>query len=366
MVTVIFLIGIVGFASWKILGSVGRQSLYGRSASGGPDLTGLQQAAGENAGDSETSDANTAADGSEMEDTGLSHWEEGWIRYKGEVYAYNEDILTFLILGIDKSGPATPGKDGISGGQADAQFLAILNPHQKSISILAINRNTMTDVDVYDREGQYVKTMPLQICLQHGYGDGMEQSCERSVKAVSNLLYSLPIHGYCSLNMGAVPQINHAVGGVTLEILEDIPAASGGAAPAMTAGETRTLSDAEAYQYTRWRSDEFDAASLRLKRQRQYLTEFIRQIKQKLKENPTAAAELYTAITPYMVTDLSLSEVSYLASEAGSYSFDSQRIYTLEGETIVGRSDFEEFYPDEDALYDLMIRLFYEKVEETD
>lgn len=29
-------------------------------------------------------------------------WQEGWVKYEGEVYTYNEEILTFLIMGIDK------------------------------------------------------------------------------------------------------------------------------------------------------------------------------------------------------------------------------------------------------------------------
>ena len=29
-------------------------------------------------------------------------WQSDWVRYNGEVYDYNEDIITFLIMGIDK------------------------------------------------------------------------------------------------------------------------------------------------------------------------------------------------------------------------------------------------------------------------
>lgn len=66
-------------------------------------------------------------------------------------------------------------------------FLAVMNPHDKSVSIIAVNRNAMALVDVYDEDGVYMGQYTKQITLQHGYGDGMELSCERSVAAVSRL-----------------------------------------------------------------------------------------------------------------------------------------------------------------------------------
>ena len=37
-------------------------------------------------------------------------------------------------------------------------------------------------------------------------------------------------------------------------------------------------------------------------------------------------------------------------------------MYTVSGETVMGE-EFEEFYVDDDALYDLIIQIFYEEVE---
>ena len=101
-------------------------------------------------------------------------------------------------------------------------FLAVMNPHDKSVSIIAINRNAMALVDVYDEDGVYMGQYTKQITLQHGYGDGMELSCERSVAAVSRLFYNLPISGYAAINMGAIPALNDAVGGVQVTVLDDV------------------------------------------------------------------------------------------------------------------------------------------------
>ena len=64
-----------------------------------------------------------------------------------------------------------------------------------------------------------------------------------------------------------------------------------------------------------------------------------------------------------MVTDIGLNEAVYLGNEAAKYSFDSANIYQMKGESIIGRSGFEEFVYDEDALYDLIIDVFYTEVD---
>lgn len=48
---------------------------------------------------------------------------EGRVKYNGQIYAYNEDILTFLIMGIDKTKDVKEVAEGTNGGQADALFL---------------------------------------------------------------------------------------------------------------------------------------------------------------------------------------------------------------------------------------------------
>ena len=48
-------------------------------------------------------------------------WQEGWIKYQDNIYAYNEDILTFLVMGIDKLDTVVQeAEDETDGGQADA------------------------------------------------------------------------------------------------------------------------------------------------------------------------------------------------------------------------------------------------------
>ena len=63
-----------------------------------------------------------------------------------------------------------------------------------------------------------------------------------------------------------------------------------------------------------------------------------------------------------MVTNISFDEATYLASIVSDYKFDENSFYTLQGETRMGEQ-FEEFYPNEDALYELILDIFYKEIE---
>ena len=298
----------------------------------------------------------------ESEETG-EDWQEGWVRHNGRIYAYNEDIMTFLIMGIDKEGEVETGEDGIDGGQSDAMFLAVMNPHTNTISIIAINRNTMAMVDVYDTDGVYMGEYTKQICLQHGYGDGRAQSCERAVAAVSRLFYQLPINGYVSINMDAIPELNDVVGGVEVTVLDDVVYPEYDMD--LHAGDVVVLNGHQAYWYVRGRYEYvFNSTSLRLERQKQYLTTFIAKAKQQALSNFSTALNLYDTISRYMVTDIDFTKFTYLASEALSYDFNIEHLYTMEGETLLDEDNHEEFYVDNDALYEMVLEVFYEPVEE--
>lgn len=339
----------IGYGAYKLMDYTGGLSLYQRTKEQAPDLS--QAPLYEQ----------VTIDDDQMP-LSASAWQPGWIRYDGKTYAYNTNLLTFLVLGIDSMDEVHEAEDGLSGGQSDAMFFLVLDPDNKDIKIIAINRNTMTDIDVYNEEGVYVGTGEAQICLQHGFGDGLEESCVRTVKTVKNLFHELPINGYISINMGAIPTVNDTVGGVTLKVLYSLPAA--GQYRSLRKGDTVTLTGDDAYWYTQHR-DIYDdySANERLERQLQYLIEFVPALQEKVRENPESVASIYSALSPYMVTDIGLNEAVYLGNEAAEYNFDSANIYQMKGESIIGKSGFEEFIYDEEGLYDLIIDVFYTEVD---
>lgn len=347
---VIFLIVIVALISLSAVGFLllqisGKNSLYSRADSSQLIMTLSDMAV--SLGEEEKIPVEEVSD----------DWQEGDIRYNGIHYRYNKDILTFLFLGIDEMSEVKAVGDEF-GGQSDALFLLVLDPHKKKISVIGIPRDTMTELEVYEKDGTYVGKGTGQLTLQHAYGDGAELSCERSVTAVSKLFYGLPIHGYCSINMGAVPVLNDAVGGIKLNALETLNFKEF----KVQEGEELVLKGMDAYYYLHHRDiDSFNSAGRRLQRQVQYLEAYASAAIDKVKGDITFPVSLYGMLDKYMVTDISVDEVSYLAMQAMGYSFSREDMHTLEGETVMGKS-FEEFYVDEAALYELILDVFYEDV----
>lgn len=289
----------------------------------------------------------------------VEKWQEGIVSYEGKHYLYNKDIKTYLIMGIDSDAPAEATSNYIEGGQSDAMFLLVTNAKDKSISVVSIHRNTMTRIAQCYDTGASAGYRTAQICLQHGYGDGMHLSCTRSVDAVSYLFYNLPINGYLSLRMGAIPTMNDAVGGVEVTILNDLENTQRGVN--LTAGETVTLNGDEAYVYLRNRDiTEYESATDRLRRQEQYITAYMNKLSTVAERNPSAAVSIYESISEYIVSNI---DFASLISEVKEYQYSPEQLYTIPGETVMGEV-YEEFYVDEEAFYEMILDIFYEEVTE--
>ena len=332
----------VGLVAFEAMRMFGKTNLNNKSATSAPMLA--------------------QAEGPVTQETDTK-WQSDWVRYNGSVYDYNEDIITFLIMGIDKDDEVvTKVNEGIDGGQADALFLLVLNPHDESIKIIGINRNSMTDVDMYDEYGRLRSTVVAQIARQHAFGGGMEKSCEYQVKAVSNMFYQLPIHGYAAINMSAIPTINDQVGGVDVTVLEDLTQWD----KTLKEGAEVHLKGKSAFHYLKSRDIKiYGSNDSRLERQRQYLNGFINAAREACQENPNAAVDLFKAISSQMVTNITADEISYLAPQIVNYKFDSSDLKTVKG-TTQKNGDYEEYIIDDDDLYDTIIQTFYEKLDNMD
>lgn len=300
---------------------------------------------------------NDIAEKPQTEDSEQEKWQEGTVSYKGKKYRYNNNIKNYLFMGIDKDEPVSDAVDSVSGGQSDAMFLVVTDSEKKSVSVISIHRNTMTKIEVCDEAGLNKQEIMGQICLQHGYGDGKHYSCRKAQDAVSYLFYNLPISGYLAMNMGGIPKLNDAVGGVEVTVLEDLTLPDRGVE--LHAGETKTLNGDEAYCYLRKRDIQVDeSATDRLRRQEQYIAGFMTQAKTAIAGDAEKALEIYDSIAEYLVTDVDFVK---LISDLVTYEQDENGMYTVPGETVMGEK-YEEYYVDDDALYDMIIQIFYEEV----
>lgn len=291
-------------------------------------------------------------EGAEQENNGQT------VIYNGKTYAYNENNINILFMGIDKNIQDT-GEDNIGeNGQADALIMAVLDSETGHLSLINISRDAMVDVNRYNVRGQYLGTENMQLCLAYSYGDGKEKSCENTMESVSRLLYGMPVNAYVAIDYSAIAKLNDAVGGITVNVLEDLSAAD----PALKKGETVTLRGEQAQTYVRSRNtDILDSNNMRMERQRQYISAFVSAAINGTKDNVTLPVTLYNSVSDYMVTNISVSEVTYLASLILKNGASGGEMLTVPGNVVQGEI-YAEFTPDEEELYKMILNVFYKEI----
>ena len=349
LLAILAVIAVILVNVWR---STGRASLLQHAQGNSTDAAhAMQEAANEK--NSETSATQEAEESYELQ--------EGQIRYNGKTYQYKDNLMNILCLGIDsRDGIAkekTPGK----AGQADCVILAVLDDEAKTIQLINISRDSMVPVHVYATDGSFVEDRTEQLALQYAYGNGRDWSCQLMEQAVSDLFYGLPIHGYCALSMNRIASLNDTVGGVTVTVPEELAELK---PKLFTAGETITLKGNRANEFVRARavnSPDVASNNKRIARQKAYAVAFVNQLKQGMKEDMTLPVKLYQTAEKQMVTSLSLDQAVYLCTEYMNCSFDTDNIYTIDGAVTMGEK-YAEFNVDDDALYQLILDMFYEEV----
>ncbi|MDO4556605.1 MAG: LCP family protein [Lachnospiraceae bacterium] len=283
--------------------------------------------------------------------------------YNGQKYCYNHNIITVLCMGIDKRQEETEDNELNNGnGQADTIILVAIDSETGRCSLINISRDSMVDVDQYTVDGNYAGTDKMQLTLAYTYGGGERNSCRNVAKSVSNLFYGVPISSYASINLSAINVLNDAVGGVEVQVLEDLSAAD----PELELGATVTLKGSQAETYVRSRdaySGDANSNSLRMDRQKQYLSSFARKTLEQTRADLTVPLTLFDVASSYMVTDLNAARVSYLVSLVNKIGFEESSFVTVPGEAVVGEEGYAEYNVDDKSLYEMILDVFYEKTE---
>ena len=194
---------------------------------------------------------------------GIHIWEQQQITQTANVYSSDNSVEdkqssyvlksgleTYLVIGIDKRGKLEPSQSYNNDKQADFLLLTIIDNENKTVEVLHINRDTMTEVPVLGVKGEPAGTVTEQIALSYTYGSGMHDSSKNTVEAVSMLLQGVEIDHYITMTMDAVPIINDMAGGVTVKVLDDFS----GIDDSLEKDKEVTLKGEQALTYIRSRS----------------------------------------------------------------------------------------------------------------
>lgn len=279
--------------------------------------------------------------------------QEDVVYYQGKEYRYNSDLVNVLFLGIDTSEEVTLQEMPGTAGQSDSILLLSMNKKEHTVRILQVSRDTMTEIDLLDVSGNYVTSIEAQVATQYAYGNGEKSSCWAAKKTISELLYSLPIDAYLSMNLEGISIINDAVGGVTLTLSEDATKID----DSFQKGKTVTLTGKQAEAFVRHRDTAVSGSNQnRMDRQMQYLPALLKAIRNKVGNSGDYYQTFYSLLEPYTVTDLSADQINELAS----CDLDDD-VETVPG-TLQAGEEHDEFYVDDDALYALIIDMFYQEI----
>ena len=263
-------------------------------------------------------------------------------------YVYNDDIVNILLLGLDSNAAREADH---AGWRSDVMIIAAVNTKTKDIKLISIPRDTYTQVNKVDADGRITSTQNNKINAAFAFGGGPSKySYPNAVAAVRHLMKGIPIHGYAGVDMDGFSDLIDAMGGVTLEITDDMTKRDPGF-PAK--GTTATLNGTQALEYVRERYTTAGGDTGRSRRQRELLTAILAAGQ---KQGMVAfATKCLATMSDDVTTSLTFDQVITLATIAGGTDLSALESITLDGENGRSESNASIFKVNEDKLEALIL-----------
>ncbi len=282
-----------------------------------------------------------------------------YIVYNGETYKMNEHITNLLFMGVDMRDIENLTSEGL-GGQADAIVMMAMDFDKNKTSMIAIPRDTITDVAVYSVGGSYAGMRKQQLCLAYAYGDGKESSCENMVASVRRIFYNIPISTYFALDLDGISELNDAVGGVDVISPETIEQ--------FVEGEEYHLVGDEAETFVRRRRmDRLDANLFRMERQKVYTKSFMDKVISQTKQDISVPLTLFNESAPYSCTNMNPAKVTTLAQQVISGKGMDFEFYRVNCDIKENPDDGRALYYIKDSeFFEMFLSVYYDKVTSLD
>lgn len=292
----------------------------------------------------------------EQSETASTTADQNTVEYEGNTYKYNDHLSNYLFMGIDSTEEVSEMESQQDAGQADSIYVVSLDRATEQVQVLSIPRDTITEIEVFNPSGTSLGMTDNHINLQYAYGDGKEESCELMKTAVSKLLHDLPIQGYYSMNISGISEIGKLVGDVEIVVPDDSLEEYD---PYFKEGATVVINGDNVEEFLRYRdSGKSQSALVRQQRQKTYLKALVPKLQEKTQTNSSFVGDLLDDIQPYTVTNMGNDVFVKLLNAAGNSTLETQ---TVPGEGVEGQY-YDEYHVDDDALYKLILSMFYNKL----
>jgi len=280
------------------------------------------------------------------------------ITYQGETWSYNNLVTTVLFAGVDSTGKMEASKRYGTAARADSIELIVMDKYNNRLTVVAINRDTMTQIRRYSSVGNDDGLYTSHLGYAYTWGNGGTVSCENLLEAVSLLFGEIPISDYVVLNQDSMVYVNDVVGGVTVtvpnsELAEEYPE--------LVEGAVVTLDETNVHAFLQYRDTSADFSNEgRMDRQEAYVTAYIETVRKMSTSEIESAWDSLEEMEDYLQTSVTRSQYLDLAELVQSLDFSEANYIQLDGEDEAGELH-DEFYVDEDALQELLLELFYIK-----
>ena len=272
------------------------------------------------------------------------------LEYNDETYYYNTDIISILLMGIDTN-------EGVY-GQSDHMSLLIIDRRNKEIKLLAIPRETITEIEMYGDDGSYLGLSDNHLGLAYPNGYKAGKAGIVTMEATSKLLLNIPIIYYVATNMNVMPMLAEIVGDVDIELPDDSLAYRN---PEWVKGYIFNVNKDTIEIYLRSRNIYEDFTNTnRMLRQNLYLNWFFDNINSINEEDESFLLAKLEEILENCETNLSWDEAETFYELAMDSMRSDPFAYSISGRYAIGQF-YEDFYPNEEDLLSLIIKLFYVK-----
>ncbi|MBT1165558.1 LCP family protein [Bifidobacterium simiarum] len=270
------------------------------------------------------------------------------LTYEGKRYVLNKNIVTFMFLGFDGR-----NKNGMD-GQTDVIMVAAFDTKSGKATIITVPRDSMVSSPYYVGNVKLQDNMAMPICLSYAFAGGGDRGRAVVAQKVSEILGGVAIPYHYMLDYNGLPEINDAVGGVTLTPIQTIPDTS------IEKGRQITLRGWESERYIRWRDHTTLQSPLdRQHRQVHYAKSFLAQAKHKFGRNVFSAVGTVNVAKKWSYTNTGSAELMYYAVTAlGSDNLTDLPMVQLKGD-LRRSGKHARFYLNRDAVRKVVVQTFY-------
>ncbi len=287
---------------------------------------------------------NTSSNVSDYEE-----FDDSVIEHNGVNYKYNDNITCILFMGVDEKSIDRESDRYGTNGQADAVYLMAIDTATGKTDVIGISRDSMTDVSVYSKQGNYIGTEKMQLCLAYSYGDRRHTSCQNVVQSVSRMFYSIPINTYFAIDLSGIGPLVNAVGGFNVnqyDMQGNVIA-------------KKYITSSNALSFVRQRDQSLlDSNLARMANQQEFIKGFASKATEQTKKDIKTPVRLFNVVSGYAVTNINASRITYLTSvylKGGA----TINFHNVKGEVKKGK--YAEYHIDQEALYQQVLDIFYKK-----